>query len=45
LPTTPPFSAERRYIEVDDQIVVGRLKGLSDLDEFVNQVAAYATGV
>ena len=29
------------YIEVDDEIVVGRLKGLSDLDEFVNQVTAY----
>lgn len=33
------------YIEVDDEIVVGRLKGLSDLDEFVRQVAAYVTGV
>ncbi len=33
------------YIEVDDHIVVGRLKGLSDLDEFVRQVAAYATGM
>jgi uncharacterized protein YutE (UPF0331/DUF86 family) len=32
------------YIEVDDEIVVGRLKGLSDLDEFVRQVAAYVTG-
>lgn len=31
------------YIEVDDEIVVGRLKGLSDLDEFVRQVAAYVT--
>ena len=31
------------YIEVDDQIVIGRLKGLSDLDEFVRQVAAYVT--
>jgi uncharacterized protein YutE (UPF0331/DUF86 family) len=33
------------YIEVDDEIVVGRLKGLSDLDEFVGQVAAYVTSV
>lgn len=31
------------YIEVDDQIVIGRLKGLSDLDEFVRQVAGYVT--
>jgi hypothetical protein len=31
------------YIEVDDEIVVGRLKGLNDLDEFVRQVAAYVT--
>jgi uncharacterized protein YutE (UPF0331/DUF86 family) len=31
------------YIEVDDEIVVRRLKGLSDLDEFVRQVAAYVT--
>lgn len=31
------------YIEVDDEIVAGRLKGLSDLDEFVGQVAAYVT--
>jgi len=31
------------YIEVDDEIVVGRLKSLSDLDEFVRQVAAYVT--
>jgi uncharacterized protein YutE (UPF0331/DUF86 family) len=32
------------YIDVDDEIVVGRLKGLGDLDEFVRQVAAYVTG-
>jgi len=32
------------YIEVDDTIVVGRLKGLGDLKEFVRQVAAYLTG-
>ena len=32
------------YIEVDDSIVVGRLDSLSDLDDFVRQVAAYATG-
>ncbi len=31
------------YIEVNDEIVVGRLKGLSDLDEFVREVAAYVT--
>ncbi len=29
------------YIEVDDEIVVGRLKHVSELDEFVRQVAAY----
>jgi uncharacterized protein YutE (UPF0331/DUF86 family) len=33
------------YIEVDDSIVVGRLKSLGDLEEFVHQVAAYVTGV
>lgn len=32
------------YIDVDDEIVVDRLKSLSDLDEFVSQVAAYVTG-
>ena len=32
------------YIEVDDQIVVGRLKSLGDLDEFVRQVAVFVTG-
>ena len=32
------------YIEVDDSIVVGRLKSLDDLEEFVRQVAAYVTG-
>ena len=32
------------YIEVDDSIVVGRLKSLGDLEEFVRQVAAYVTG-
>ncbi len=32
------------YIEVDDSIVVNRLKSLDDLKEFVRQVAAYVTG-
>jgi len=32
------------YIEVDDEIVVGRLKSLGDLDEFVRQVAVFVTG-
>jgi uncharacterized protein YutE (UPF0331/DUF86 family) len=32
------------YIEVDDSIVVDRLKRLDDLEEFVRQVAAYVTG-
>lgn len=32
------------YIEVDDSIVVDRLKSLDDLEEFVRQVAAYVTG-
>ncbi len=32
------------YIEVDDSVVVGRLKTLGDLEEFVRQVAAYVTG-
>ncbi len=31
------------YIEVDDAIVVGRLKSLSDLEQFVRQVAVYVT--
>ena len=31
------------YIEVDDSIVVDRLKSLRDLEEFVRQVAAYVT--
>jgi uncharacterized protein YutE (UPF0331/DUF86 family) len=31
------------YVEVDDTIVVARLKGLGDLEEFVRQVAAYVT--
>ena len=31
------------YIEVDDAIVVGRLGALSDLEEFVGEVAAYVT--
>ena len=31
------------YIEVDDSIVVDRLKSLGDLEEFVRQVAAYVT--
>jgi uncharacterized protein YutE (UPF0331/DUF86 family) len=29
------------YVEVDDAIVVGRLADLSDLEEFVSEVAAY----
>jgi uncharacterized protein YutE (UPF0331/DUF86 family) len=32
------------YIEVDNSIVVDRLKSLGDLEEFVRQVAAYVTG-
>src|ERR1700689_3616314 len=32
------------YIEVDDSIVVDRLKRLDDLKEFIRQVAAYVTG-
>lgn len=32
------------YIEVDDLIVVDRLRSLGDLEEFVRQVAAYVTG-
>jgi len=32
------------YIEVDDSIVVDRLKSLDDLEEFVRHVAAYVTG-
>jgi len=32
------------YIEVNDAVVVARLKGLGDLGEFVRQVAAYVTG-
>jgi uncharacterized protein YutE (UPF0331/DUF86 family) len=32
------------YIDVDDEIVVDRLKSLRDLDEFVSEVAAYVTG-
>ena len=32
------------YIEVDDSIVVDKLKSLDDLEEFVRQVAAYVTG-
>lgn len=31
------------YVEVDDSIVVGRLDSISDLDDFVRQVAAFAT--
>ncbi len=31
------------YIEVDDAIVVDRLHDLSDLEEFVGEVAAYVT--
>ena len=32
------------YIEVNDSIVVDRLKSLGDLEEFVRQVAAYVIG-
>lgn len=32
------------YIEVDDSVVLGRLKSLGDLEDFVNQVATYVTG-
>ena len=32
------------YIEVDGSIVVDRLKSLGDLEVFVRQVTAYATG-
>ena len=32
------------YIEVDDSIVVDKLKSLGDLEEFVRQVAVYVTG-
>jgi uncharacterized protein YutE (UPF0331/DUF86 family) len=31
------------YIRVNDDIVVGRLKALGDLEDFVSQVAAFAT--
>ena len=31
------------YIRVNDDIVVGRLKALSDLEDFVSQVAAFVT--
>jgi uncharacterized protein YutE (UPF0331/DUF86 family) len=32
------------YIEVDDSIVVDRLKRLGDLEAFARQAAAYVTG-
>ena len=32
------------YIEVDDSVVVDRLKSPGDLEDFVRQVAAYVTG-
>lgn len=32
------------YIDVDDEIVLERLKALADLDEFVREVAAYVSG-
>jgi Ribonuclease HepT-like len=32
------------YIRVNDDIVIGRLKALGDLEDFVNQVAAFVTG-
>ena len=31
------------YIRVNDDIVVGRLKALGDLDDFVSQVATFVT--
>jgi uncharacterized protein YutE (UPF0331/DUF86 family) len=31
------------YIRVDDDIVVDRLAALSDLEDFVSQVAAFVT--
>jgi uncharacterized protein YutE (UPF0331/DUF86 family) len=32
------------YVKVNDDIVLGRLKALDDLDAFVSQVASYLTG-
>jgi uncharacterized protein YutE (UPF0331/DUF86 family) len=32
------------YIQVDDDIVLDRLKALGDLEDFVSQVAAFVTG-
>jgi uncharacterized protein YutE (UPF0331/DUF86 family) len=32
------------YIQVNDDVVVDRLKALSDLEDFVSQVAAFVTG-
>jgi uncharacterized protein YutE (UPF0331/DUF86 family) len=32
------------YIRVNDDIVIGRLKALGDLEDFVSQVAAFVTG-
>lgn len=31
------------YITVNDEIVVGRLKALGDLEDFVSQVASFVT--
>lgn len=31
------------YVRVNDDIVIGRLKALSDLEDFVSQVAAFVT--
>jgi uncharacterized protein YutE (UPF0331/DUF86 family) len=31
------------YIRVNDDIVIGRLKALGDLDDFASQVAAFVT--
>ncbi|MBL7488911.1 DUF86 domain-containing protein [Frankia sp. AgB1.9] len=33
------------YIQVDDDIVIGRLKDLGDLEEFVRAIARYVSGV
>jgi hypothetical protein len=32
-----------RFIRVNDDIVIGRLKALSDLEDFVSQVASFVT--
>jgi uncharacterized protein YutE (UPF0331/DUF86 family) len=31
------------YVKVNDDVVIGRLKALGDLEAFVSQVAAYVT--